>query len=202
MTRATARACVTCPFDCVNSAKGRGTSLARGFGMDFEFLKDRYDFELARKDDLTSALTLPVGVLSGLGGLMAAMAQSFPYGRVGWDAPFLLAFTLDTLAFVAALHFLARAYHGQDYGYLPRLGELRQDQEELDRYFVEHGGDQDLARAEFQRQLERRIIEAADTSAMSNDRRSTFLHRARQSLLAVLILTSLTGIVYVLATVI
>jgi len=170
--------------------------------MDFEFLKDRYDFELARKDDLTSALTLPVGVLSGLGGVMAAMAQSFPYGRAGWDPLFLLAFAFDTLAFVAALHFLGRAYHGQDYGYLPRLGELRQDQEELDRYFVEHGGDQELARAEFQRQLERRIIEAADTSAMSNDRRSTFLHRARQSLLAVLILTSLTGIVYVLAKVI
>ncbi len=31
--------------------------------MDFEFLKDRYDFELTRKDELTSALTLPVGVL-------------------------------------------------------------------------------------------------------------------------------------------
>jgi len=30
--------------------------------------------------------------------------------------------------------------------------------------------DEDLADAEFQQQLERRIIEAADTSAMSNDR--------------------------------
>lgn len=89
--------------------------------MDFEFLKDRYDFELARKEALTSALTLPVGVVSGLGGVMAAMAQSFPYGRVGWDVPFLVTFALDTLAFMAALHFLGRAYHGQDYGYLPRL---------------------------------------------------------------------------------
>mgnify|MGYP000452537358 CR=1 FL=1 len=46
-----------------NSAKGIGTPLAEAWAMDFEFLKDRYDFELTRKDELTSALTLPVGVL-------------------------------------------------------------------------------------------------------------------------------------------
>lgn len=33
--------------------------------MDFDFLKDRYDFELARQENLTSALTLPVGILTG-----------------------------------------------------------------------------------------------------------------------------------------
>jgi hypothetical protein len=47
--------------------------------FDFAFLKDRYDFELGRKEKLTGALTLPVGVLSGLGGLIAAMARSFTY---------------------------------------------------------------------------------------------------------------------------
>jgi hypothetical protein len=29
--------------------------------LDFDFLKDRYDFELQRKEQLTSALALPVG---------------------------------------------------------------------------------------------------------------------------------------------
>lgn len=45
--------------------------------MKTEFLKERYDFELQRKEQLTSALTLPVGVLSGLGGLMTAMVRAF-----------------------------------------------------------------------------------------------------------------------------
>lgn len=45
--------------------------------LDFEFLKDRYDFELERKNKLTGDLALPVGVLSGLGGLVATMARSF-----------------------------------------------------------------------------------------------------------------------------
>jgi hypothetical protein len=90
--------------------------------------------------------------------------------------------------------------HGQNYGYLPRLGELRADEEEMQRYFEENGGDQELAHEEFMRQLERRIIEAADKSAMSNDRRATYLHRARQSLFTVSMLTFLTGLVFVLAT--
>lgn len=47
--------------------------------LDLDFLKDRYDFELDRKDKLTTSLTLPVGILTGLGGLIAIMAQSFTY---------------------------------------------------------------------------------------------------------------------------
>lgn len=47
--------------------------------FDFDFLKDRYDYELQRREQLTAALTLPVGVLTVLGGAMAAMARSFSY---------------------------------------------------------------------------------------------------------------------------
>ena len=38
------------------------------FQFDFDFLKSRYDYELQRKEQLTTALTLPVAVLTGLGG--------------------------------------------------------------------------------------------------------------------------------------
>ncbi len=44
--------------------------------LDFAFLKNRYDFELDRKEKLTAALTLPVGVLSVLGGALIAMLIS------------------------------------------------------------------------------------------------------------------------------
>ncbi|HUE90037.1 MAG TPA: hypothetical protein VMO26_28485 [Vicinamibacterales bacterium] len=49
------------------------------FKFDFEFLKNRYDYELQRKEQLTTALTLPVAVLSIFGGAMLAMARSFSY---------------------------------------------------------------------------------------------------------------------------
>ncbi len=49
--------------------------------LDFAFLKNRYDFELDRKEKLTAALTLPVGVLSVLGGALIAMVRSFTYSN-------------------------------------------------------------------------------------------------------------------------
>ena len=47
--------------------------------FDFDFLKSRYDNELKRKEQITTALTRPVSVLFILGTLMIAMAQSFSY---------------------------------------------------------------------------------------------------------------------------
>ena len=47
--------------------------------FNFNFQKDRYDYELKRKDQITAALTLPVGILIALGAAIAAMARSFSY---------------------------------------------------------------------------------------------------------------------------
>jgi hypothetical protein len=92
--------------------------------VNFEFLKDRYDFELQRKEQLTEALAFPVGVLGGLGSLIALMVRSLP-GRHPVLVAFFWALTAaDGLAFVVALVFLAGAYHRQTYKYLPLLADL------------------------------------------------------------------------------
>ena len=64
-----------------------------------DFLKDRYDYELKRKDQITVALTLPVGILIALGAAMAAMARSFSYtdGYLTWC--FLLSLGSAAVAF-------------------------------------------------------------------------------------------------------
>ena len=93
--------------------------------MKVEFLKERYDFELQRREQLTSALTLPVGVLSGLGGLMIAMVRSFGAKHLWLTVPFFASFGVDVAAFFICLVFLALAYHGQKYKYLPLLKELQ-----------------------------------------------------------------------------
>ena len=47
--------------------------------MDFSFIKSRYDYELQRREQLFTALTLPVGILTVLGSAIVAMARSFSY---------------------------------------------------------------------------------------------------------------------------
>ena len=106
--------------------------------LDFEFLKDRYDFELDRKDKLTESLNLPVGILGGLGGLLALMARSFAYRDLvlTWAfAPFLV---FAILAVAACLLQLIRAYHRQTYIYLPLLKTLV-DWAEENREFLGSG---------------------------------------------------------------
>ena len=81
--------------------------------LDFDFLKNRYDFELDRKDKLTAALTLPVDVLSGLGSLLAVIARSFTYRDPVLTRLLLLAFAASLLAFTACLLLLGGVYLAQ-----------------------------------------------------------------------------------------
>lgn len=170
--------------------------------MKIEFLKERYDFELKRSDQLTSELPLPVGVLSGLGGLMAAMVRSFPSKTLWLTVPFGVAFAVDVVAFFVCLVYLARAYHRQKYMFLPLLSELEEWENQF-RAFYER---EDIVVEEvvvgpdesFDIHLRERIIQAADRNSANNEYRSGFLHRARVALFAVLICTTAAGVLYIL----
>ena len=188
--------------------------------FDFDFLKDRYDYELRRREQLTAALTLPVGVLTVLGGAMAAMARSFSYqdGLLTWLFGVLLG--LAVIAFFLCIFNLGRAYHRQTYIYLSLLGDLQKTREtwralykevyQRARYEEEYqsGPDDDSLQHEeqllreqaddlFQLELEKCIIDAADRNTLNNDRRSRYLFWARVAIFAALVLTAIMGIPYV-----
>ena len=179
--------------------------------FDFDFLKDRYDYELKRKDQITAALTLPVGILIALGAAMAAMARSFSYtdGYLTWC--FLLSLGSAAVAFFLCVFNLGRAYHRQTYWYLPLLSELQTTRELYKQIYLRESynqkeswdGDSSQQEQEvddlFQHALEMRISEAADQNTKNNDRRSDrYLYWARVAIFGALGLTAITGISYVL----
>lgn len=166
--------------------------------LDFEFLKDRYDFELGRKEALTTALTLPVGVLSGLGSVLALMARSFTYHDPVLTWVFALGFAGAACAFVSCLILMGRAYLAQTYMYLPLLRQLTTSQNEFLEYAKVMAGEQAEVMEEFENDFRRRIIEAADSNTESNDRRSKFLHWARISLFYLLGFTAVSGFPFVI----
>ena len=94
--------------------------------MDIDFLKDRYDFELERKNRLTEALALPVGVLTVCAGANVAMVQSFIYTAAWLMAVFLMSAVAAAVAFYGCVYRLWRACHAQVYSYLPLLSESEQ----------------------------------------------------------------------------
>ena len=207
------------PFSApVASSPNLALSMPYQMKFDFDFLKDRYDYELQRREQLTAALTLPVGVLTVLGGAMTAMARSFSYqdGLLTWVFGILLG--LAVIAFFRCMFDLGRAYHRQTHIYLPLLGELRETREKWRAFYKElhqrvsyeeehqDGSNDDLFQHEehqggvddlFQHELEERIIDAADRNTRNNDQRSRYLFSARIAIFAVLAMTAIMGIPYV-----
>jgi len=94
--------------------------------MDFdsEFVKDRYDYELDRKDKLTAALALPVGVLEVLGSAGVAMVRTFTFRDPTLSVLFVLITAVEFLTFTACLILLCWAFVAQTYVYLPLLGHI------------------------------------------------------------------------------
>ena len=178
--------------------------------FNFNFQKDRYDYELKRKDQITAALTLPVGILFALGAAIAAMARSFSYtdGYLTWC--FLLSLSLAGVAFLLCVVFLGLAYHRQTYWYLPLLSELQTPRELYKQIYLRGSYNQtgswdiDSSQEEqavddfFQHELEPQLIDAADKNTKTNDRRSDFyLYWARVMIFAVLVSTTFAVIPYV-----
>jgi hypothetical protein len=166
--------------------------------LDSDFLKDRYDFELTRKDALTAALTLPAGVLSGLASVLVVMSRSFTYRDPVLTWMFAFALAAAGCAFVTCLVLMGRAYLAQTYVYLPLLRELAASQSQFLEYAKAMAGGEAEVMEEFEKDFQRRIIEAADSNTESNDRRSKFLHLARVSLFSLVGFTAVAGFPYVI----
>src|SRR5262245_24347073 len=102
---------------------------------------------------------------------MTAMVRSF-VSQVSWiTASFAVLLVLDAVAFLTCLIYLARAYHQQEYTFLPRLKELQEWEDAFVGVFGFEEATEKAASA-FEGHLGERIIEAADRNTESNDYRS------------------------------
>ena len=155
-----------------------------------------------RQDKIVASLALPIGVLTALGSLLGILVRGYSneFLLLNW---FFYPFVAGAaLAFTTALYFVIRAYFGQTYEYLPRLRELHDYETGLVAYYRETGQDEATAKAsaaaEFEEYLAGKIIEAGSVNAFNNDEKSAFRYRANWAVVAVLLLTILSGVPYVI----
>jgi hypothetical protein len=156
--------------------------------MDFNFLVGRYDWELKRKDQITTAISFPVTILIFLGGVVVTMAKGFSF-----DAPTItIGFFVSAIFWAGiagiALSLFASAYRGSRYEYIPSLHEL-----ELFRLEAEDDGQL----AAFEIVLRESIIKAVDVNSLSNDRRQALLDRGNIVLLVAAVMAAACGGFYV-----
>lgn len=158
-------------------------------------LKERYDYELARKDKLSDSVGLPVSVLIVLGGLVVTMVRGFSYTKSRLTMVFDIVVAFDVAALVTCLWYFARTYHGQIYEYLPSLGVLFEALNKYRRYYL-GSDDPENAETDFEDNFRYRIIEAADRNFTSNTNRQSFLHNGIVALFALLVGTAVLSAPY------
>ena len=166
--------------------------------LDFDFLKDRYDFELQRKEEITNALGLPVGILGGLGSVIAIMAQTFSYRGVALTRTFGVSLAASLVTFLGCLVLLGCAYHRQKYVFLPLLEDLERAKVEFLEFVNHVKGSGGALIADYETEFRRSIMRAADQNTQNNDERIGFLYWARICLFGVLGTTAMTGIFFVI----
>lgn len=153
--------------------------------MDISFLMGRYDAELKRKDQITSAVNFPVTILTLLGSVVVTMAKGLSLDTPPVSTGYFMSAAAWAGFTAMSLWFLSRAYHGSTYEFLPRLTELEE--------FRQDG----TISPDFDELFRRGIIDAADTNAVTNDVRQAYLDRGNVFLLVAVVLAAMCGGFYV-----
>lgn len=86
--------------------------------LDVDFTKELYRVELQRRNDLLDSVNLPVGLLTGLGGVLVVMAKTYSY-RTWALIPFCSCVSAGGISFAVATLALIRAYVGSAYVFIP-----------------------------------------------------------------------------------
>jgi len=166
-----------------------------------DFYKSNYAFEIARKTDLTSALALPVGVVSLLVGAVVAMSKDLhlPLGLV--EQILLACIGISAAACALAGYFLYRASYNFEYGYAPTPQEIKEYIGRLIKFHQTQG--HGLVEAE--RISETETLDYIDVmcakystiNAANNDIKSAFLHKANGAIMKAVLYSALAGGTYV-----
>lgn len=163
--------------------------------LDPDFAREQYRFELQRKTELLNAVSLPVGILSGLGSLLVVIAKGYSYSSLP-RVPFVLFLSLGALCFGVAAFALARAYLSEQYAFIPKPRAIESLRNGLEEFYTGLGYPPERADPDFREQLTRWYVDATDRNSRYNDRRTRYLDRAAQGLVGVLISTAICGILY------
>ena len=169
--------------------------------MTIEDLKDCYKFELERKDKLSTSLTLPVGVLTIIGGLLGLILRDFSFReqRLSWF--FGVAVAAGAILFVVSVVLIILAYYRYRYEYVPTPREMREHEEKLQKYYEQiPGAGKDLAAQKAAGYMETMIAQlyedAISANAKNNDTKSAYIHNASSFLIGSLTCVMIATIPY------
>lgn len=158
--------------------------------MTNELAKELYDAEWNRREQFVSAVAIPISIVTGLGGGLVLLANSFALDNSFVTLAFVLLGVSSVCCLALTVYTLVLSYHGYNYQQIPSPAALQAYYHELVMYYGAQG-EQTKAESEFAKYLCARYIEAAELNARSNASRSAYLYQSMRRIVLALITAAL-----------
>ncbi len=142
-----------------------------------------YDREMEQRDQLRSAIATPLGLISLLGALTAAIVRAFQF-TVGPAAVIVSAALIVACALLAAaIYYLIRCYHGHTYKGIQTAGELKKYRDDLAAWYSATGSNPDHADTDTEAYLADSYAQAAHHNAEVNALKWNYLFLANRRII-------------------
>lgn len=163
-----------------------------------ELYKNHYFFELSRKDQLASAVTIPAGLLTIIGGAIVTIAHTIDMPFTRLEISELILLGLATVCVFISIYFLIRSYFHYGYGFIATTLEIKKYKEELEDYYQGTKKVNKKVNCEIEEFINNQYVKHTDLNTRNNDRKSSYIHKANWALILSLVFTILTGIPFVI----
>ena len=152
-----------------------------------DLYKEHYFFEINRRHQLTSQLSIPIGILIILGGLGAYISKNISICSKNMKILFIVLLVISTLFFILTIYYLIRSYYGYTYRYIPTPKEIDDYRKQLKEYHERVGNSEERVIIEIKEFLTERYAISTHKNTWNNDSKSGFLHKANTALIYTLL---------------
>lgn len=146
-----------------------------------EVLKERYEYELFRRNNYDNLISLPITILALLiGGLAAIVTQGeFSNNIIRYGV------LVGMLPVGISIYYLARVFYGlnRNYDVLPQAKDINEHYEKLSQYYVELNEPTEHTHLSFQEDLIKWYSECSKANCAINDKRMDYFHKSKMWLI-------------------
>lgn len=147
--------------------------------MKTEFFKERYDFELSLREQLSSRTSTPLTVTTALGGVLIFFIHNYSFSGDCWTALFVLLLGAFAFSLLVAVFSIFQANVADNYQAIADGAQLVVWHDELMKFY---NSDAPSADAAFERGICKRYSAATRKNAEVNARKVRVLARANWAL--------------------
>ena len=171
----------------------------------FEYCKESYHYELSRRSDLRSALSLPICLTVILAGALYSLLSNYnwPSSLKIVDYSFGLTCLLSGISLGLVIFNLIFCHINYEYAYVPTPKEILDYRDNLVVHYQKTLDENESADQEAERNtvqyLEKEFASNAHHNSLNNNEKSGYLHNASVFLVASLIFTMLAGLLVLIS---